>query len=44
MLERGISRRFIMNRLGMSKSLLSKALKGKRKAALQKVATLVKSL
>ncbi len=43
MLERGISRKYIMERLQMSKSLLSKALNGKRRAALERVAGFVRS-
>ena len=43
MLEKGINRKLIMERLQISKSLLSKALNGKRKAALEKVARFVRS-
>jgi hypothetical protein len=43
MLEKGISRRTIMHRLRMSKSLLSKALSGKRLLALKRVAAFVQS-
>ncbi len=43
MLEKGISRRIIMDHLEMSKSLVSKALKGRRLSALQRVAEFVQS-
>lgn len=43
MLEKGISRQLIMKELQISKSLLSKALKGQRQAALEKVAAFVRS-
>jgi hypothetical protein len=44
MLEKGIKRALIMQRLNMSKSLLSKALRGKRHAALHRVARFVGAL
>ena len=43
MLENDISRKIIMKKLKMSKSLLSKALKGERKGALDRVAQFVQS-
>jgi predicted XRE-type DNA-binding protein len=43
MLQKGIERKEIIESLGISKSLLSKALKGKRKTALERVAQFVRS-
>lgn|GEM_PF-3947538 len=43
MLQKGIERKEIIESLGISKSLLSKALKGKRRTALERVAHYVRT-